>query len=127
MDPLPHASVPAAGAPSGRYARCGRTLGAGLGFRFPGHSGTVVRLDLRCALRHRPIVRRELATALVVGTLLTAINQDDAIVTATLTPILLWKILLTYVVPFAVAAYSALAISREHRSPNRTAGTGFAA
>ena len=33
--------------------------------------------------------------------------------TATLTPALIWKIPLTYVVPFAVSTYSALAISRE--------------
>ena len=51
-------------------------------------------------------------TALVVGTVLTAINQGDAIVAAALTPVLLWKIPLTYFVPYAVSTYSALAISR---------------
>jgi hypothetical protein len=50
---------------------------------------------------------------LVVGTILTVINQGDAILTATLTPVLLWKIPLTYVVPFAVSTYSAFAISCE--------------
>jgi hypothetical protein len=46
-----------------------------------------------------------------VGTALTAINQGDALVS--LAPVLLWKIPLTYFVPFAVSTYSALAISRE--------------
>jgi hypothetical protein len=48
-----------------------------------------------------------------VGTALTAINQGDALVSLALAPVLVWKIPLTYVVPFAVSTYSALAISRE--------------
>ena len=48
-----------------------------------------------------------------MGTALTAINQGDALMTARLTPVLFWKIPLTYFVPFAVSTYSALAISRE--------------
>jgi len=44
---------------------------------------------------------------------LTLINQGDALVTTTLTPVLIWKIPLTYFVPFAVSTYSALAISRD--------------
>ena len=71
------------------------------------------RLCLGCALRHPPVLRRALLTALVVGTALTAINQGDALVSLALAPVLVWKIPLTYVVPFAVSTYSALAISRE--------------
>jgi hypothetical protein len=59
---------------------------------------------LRRVLR-RPIVTRSLIVALVVGTLLNAINQgaeiwrgDDVIV---------WKLALTYCVPFLVASYGA--------------------
>ena len=70
-------------------------------------------LCLRCALRHPPVLRRALLTSLVVGTALTAINQGDALITATLTPVLIWRIPLTYFVPFAVSTYSALAISRD--------------
>ncbi|MGE0706304.1 MAG: nitrate/nitrite transporter NrtS [Vicinamibacterales bacterium] len=70
-------------------------------------------LCLRCAPRHPPVLRRALLTSLVVGTALTLINQGDALVTATLTPVLIWKIPLTYFVPFAVSTYSALAISRD--------------
>ena len=59
------------------------------------------------------VLRRALLTSLVVGTALTAINQGDALIAATLTPVLLWKIPLTYAVPFGVSTYSALAISRD--------------
>ena len=53
-----------------------------------------------------------LATSGVVGTILTAINQGDARRTGALTPVLLWKVPLTYVAPYAVSTVSALAISR---------------
>jgi hypothetical protein len=48
-----------------------------------------------------------------VGTVLTAINQGDALLSLAPAPELFWKIPLTFVVPFAVSTYSALAISRE--------------
>ncbi len=67
---------------------------------------------LRCALRHRPTVRKALAVSLVVGTILTAINHGDAIVLGTLTPRAMVKILLTYAVPFTVSVYSVLASRR---------------
>ena len=66
----------------------------------------------RCAPRHPPLLRKALATSLVVGTILTAINQGDALLGGHFTPVLLWKVPLTYFVPFAVSTYSALAISR---------------
>jgi hypothetical protein len=53
---------------------------------------------VRCAVRHRPIVRKAVPTALVVGTVLTAINQGDALLSHHVTPALLWKIPLTYAV-----------------------------
>ena len=59
------------------------------------------------------MVRRAVLTSLVVGTALTAINQGDVLLSLTLTPTLLWKIPLTYTVPFGVSMYSALAISRD--------------
>jgi hypothetical protein len=94
-------------------ARCGRTLPPGRVFRFATSGGASRRLCIWCALRHLPVVQRALVTALVVGTILTVINQGDALVTLTLTPVLLWKIPLTYFVPYAVSTYSAVAISRE--------------
>jgi hypothetical protein len=58
------------------------------------------------------MLRRSFATALVVGTLLVAINQGDLLAHGQWLPALLWKIPLTYVVPFAVATWGALANSR---------------
>ena len=51
----------------------------------------------------------------MVGTILTVINQGDALLGGQLTPVLLWKIPLTSCVPFAVSSYAALAISRVGR------------
>ena len=93
-------------------AACGRQVHAGLRFRFVLGGGRTVLKCGRCALKHPPLVRKALATSLVVGTILTAINQGDMLLAGQLTPVLLWKIPLTYFVPFAVSSYSALAISR---------------
>jgi hypothetical protein len=51
-----------------------------------------------------------LTVALVVGTALNLINQGDALA-AGHAPIL-WKLMLTYVVPFAVASYGSYAALR---------------
>ena len=99
--------------PDPACGRCGRGLPLGRGYRFAASDGAPVRLCLRCALRHGPVVRRALQTGLIVGTILIFINQGDALLAATLTPALLWKIPLTYAVPYLVSMYSALAISHE--------------
>ena len=46
--------------------------------------------------------------ALVVGTLLALINHTDALLAGALNTALLAKILLTYLVPFSVASWSAV-------------------
>jgi hypothetical protein len=98
-----------------RCARGGRELSSRPYFRFTtGRERSVVKCT-RCALRHPPMLRKAVATSLVVGTILTAINQGDMLLGGQLTPVLLWKIPLTYFVPFAVSSYSALAISRAQR------------
>jgi len=61
---------------------------------------------------HPPLVRTALVTALVVGTILTAINQGNLVAHGTFPALLAWKIPLTYCVPFCVATFSALRISR---------------
>ena len=86
-------------------AACGR----GPGQRFALARGAVC---LRCALRDRAMLGRSLRVALVVGTLLVAINQADALIAGPITSGLLMRIGLTYVVPFCVATYGALANAR---------------
>ncbi len=51
----------------------------------------------------RPIVTRSLMVALVVGTLLNAINQGPELWRGE--PVVVWKLALTYCVPFLVASY----------------------
>ncbi len=71
---------------------------------------------LRCALRYWPLLRRSALTALVVGTLLVAINQGATMLTGYLPGRLLWQIPLTYIVPFCVATWGALVSNRiEHK------------
>jgi len=58
--------------------------------------------------RLRAIVIRGVLVALLVGTLLTLINQFEAI--AALEAINPWKAGLSYLVPFCVSVFSALAV-----------------
>ena len=55
-------------------------------------------------------VRRSLAVALLIGTVLNAINQGPEILTGEW-PVW-WKLLLTYSVPFCVASYGSYAAFR---------------
>ena len=59
-----------------------------------------------------PTLRRSAVIALVVGTILTAINQGDVLLGGTWSSSLLWKIPLTYVMPFIVAMLGALGNGR---------------
>lgn len=59
----------------------------------------------------RPTLVRGLWVSAVVGTILLAINQGDLILGGTLPP--LWKVLLTYCVPYAVSSGSSVAALRE--------------
>jgi hypothetical protein len=67
---------------------------------------------LWCFLRFRPMLRRSFLTAVVVGTILTAINQGTVLADGTFPTELSWKIPLTYWVPFCVATWGALINSR---------------
>ena len=96
---------------------CRRNLEPGHGYVFAAPAGLALYC-LRCAVRHRPIVRKAAQTALVVGTILTLINQSDALLAHHGTLALLWKIPLTYGVPYMVSMYGALSISR--RGPETT-------
>lgn len=69
---------------------------------------SVVRTWLRAAGR-RDVVMRSLKVAVIVGSLLTLINQGDALWRGALGTEVTVKILLTYCVPYAVSTYAAVA------------------
>jgi len=96
-------------APAGRgvCAGCGCSLEGRRAFSLGG-----TRRCLRCTLRYRPLLRRSAVTALIVGTILVAINQGTLLWEGSFPPALLWKIPLTYMVPFCVATWGALSNSR---------------
>ena len=102
--------------------RCGKPLREGWGFAFKPKSAvdaqaadTVVAQISKCAMcaiRHAPMLRRSFTVALVVGSILTLLNQGDTILAGNWQNALYWKIPLTYCVPFCVATYGALTTSR---------------
>ncbi|MEM8917480.1 MAG: nitrate/nitrite transporter NrtS [Pseudomonadota bacterium] len=53
-------------------------------------------------------VKRALKVGLVVGTILIGINQGDLIAAGQWPPV--WKIALTYLVPYSVSSYSTAAL-----------------
>ena len=77
---------------------------------FPSPRGPIVKTGL-AALFHPPVVRSSLRTALVVGTILVLINHAGALIAGRLTPALGAEMLLTYLVPYAVSTYGAVAVS----------------
>lgn len=66
-------------------------------------------LDICVDARH---LRRSLAVAVVVGTILGLINQADLVVTGRATALVWFKLAVTYVVPFCVANYGILVATR---------------
>ncbi|MDA1128049.1 MAG: nitrate/nitrite transporter NrtS [Chloroflexi bacterium] len=106
-------------APSATCEQCGRHAGKGWAFAFKkpvpagapdgdaADKGAVTKCS-RCAFRHRPMLRRSLIVAVVVGTILTALNQGDIIFAGSWESPLYWKVPLTFCVPFCVATYGAL-------------------
>ena len=61
------------------------------------------------AARRRDVVERSLKVAVIVGSLLTLINQGDALFRGAVGTEVMVKILLTYCVPYAVSTYAAVA------------------
>ncbi len=88
-------------------ARCGHAFGNRHAYQFQTLDG-VTRKCLACALQHAPMLRRSAVIALVVGTVLTAINQGDLLLAGQWAPALAWKLPMTYAVPFIVATLGAL-------------------
>lgn len=67
---------------------------------------------LRCALQFRPMLKRSLFVSLIVGTVLTAINQGNFILSSDFQTAMAWKIPLTYAVPFIVTTTGGLLNAR---------------
>jgi len=66
------------------------------------------------------VVGRGVRVALIVGTILTAINQGDILASSAITPSILTKILLNYCVPYFVSTYADLeALASQQREWNR--------
>lgn len=63
---------------------------------------------LRAALR-KDVVLRSLKVSIMIGTLLVAINQGDALLSGNLAAELYWKVPLTYAVPYLVSTYASVA------------------
>ena len=91
-------------------ARCQASLG-GAAYEVQSGAGRSLRC-LRCALMFGPMLRRSFLIAVIVGTILTAINQGNIIASGDFPASLYWKIPLTYCVPFAVATTGALLNAR---------------
>ena len=89
-------------------AVCGRVAR----YAFPAASGDYEPRCLRHAIFHPRVRDRALGVGLVVGTILFAINQLDAVLRGELTLVLAAKVALTYLVPYCVSTYSALQASR---------------
>jgi hypothetical protein len=63
-------------------------------------------------LTYGPLARRAIVVALLVGTILCIINQGDVLLGGHVTAFVVVKMALTYLVPFSVSTYSALAANR---------------
>jgi len=105
-------------APSQGCDDCGRLVHKGWAFAFkvvspeanrdaPPQTSDIFKC-LFCAIHHMPMVRRSLKVAVVVGTVLTLLNQGDTLFSGAWPNALYWKIPLTYCVPFLVATFGAL-------------------
>ncbi len=66
---------------------------------------------LKTAVR-KDVVLRGIKVGGVVGTILVAINQGDLLLAGNLPPESLWKILLTYCVPYCVSTHASVSAIR---------------
>jgi len=92
-----------------RCGVCGRPLRPGYRLR-----GGVLRC-WRHVILHPAVVKRSLITALIVGTIITAINQGNLIFSHGFSREIVLKMCLSYCVPFCVSTSGALGAARIER------------
>jgi len=63
-----------------------------------------------------PYLRKTTFTALIVGTILFAINQLDVVISGRAGPFVWFKVGLTYLVPFCVSNYGVLVATKRSRT-----------
>ena len=93
------------------FKRRGSPAGDNLAALPSGLPGEIIKCS-PCALLHAPMLKRSAIAGLVVGSILTLLNQGDTLLGGQWNNALYWKIPLTYCVPFLVATYGALVNSR---------------
>ena len=89
---------------------CARELAA-ISYELPSERGRLPHC-LMCAIRFPSLLRKSLVICLLVGTVLTAINQGNFILAGEFQWAMAWKIPLTYAVPFIVATTGGLLNAR---------------
>ena len=95
--------------------RCRREMARGALYMLrSGGGGDVVRC-VRCTFMHWPTLSRSLKIAVIVGSVLVAINQGDVVLSGEVPTVMLWKAPLTYATPFVVSLWGAMANSRVER------------
>ena len=104
-------------APPTRCQRCRKDVSNRWSFVFKGRAAgnrtpTETIKCFFCALLHRPMLKRSAIAGLVVGTILTLLNQGDRLLLGNWHETHLYQIPLTYCVPFLVATYGALVNGR---------------
>lgn len=90
--------------------RCRRELRSAV-YEVRSADGRLARC-LGCALTYRPMMARSFIACLIVGTILTAINQGNVLLQGDFSMALAWKIPLTYAVPYCVATLGAILNAR---------------
>lgn len=67
----------------------------------------------------RSVVRRATKVSLIVGTLLSLINQGEVIFAWNISAAVMFKIVLTYAVPYSVTTYASVGALREPQRNGR--------
>lgn len=101
--------------PSGNHVRIGRALGGEVTSATEGPPTWATLREAAGVVGYRPHLRKTVAIALVVGTVLFCINQLDVVLRGDATAVVWIKSAVTYVVPFVVANLGVLVASRVDR------------